>query len=288
MERIIMGYIQIHFDGDIATNHQVSMRTLGKTLTHLQRSLDRAYLEQKNGSLWKNSRMKAEDYELLEILVEAPKEGGYILDFFTGPLIKPVIDRVMKALDDAVEESKNLGEHEAVTIEQSIEQKQVQIALGLVTPASIENTLNNPDKNIVRKYADRAIVREFDGILSIIRSQASGDSTFEIILNGNSSSTFSFTKDSATNFHQAISKRDLGDPILYSSIINSLDRKNLSGQIVITTGKVSNIYFSNEFEFQKVIKFFEKKEKMKFAGSPYLEYGSYDPVAGDIYFIDLV
>jgi hypothetical protein len=157
-----MGYIQIHFDGDIATNHQVSMRTLGKTLTHLQRSLDRAYLEKKNGSLWKNSRMKAEDYELLEILVEAPSEGGYILDFFTGPSVKPVIDRVMKALDDAVEESKNLGEHEAVTIEQSIEQTQTQIALGLVTPISIENTLNNPDKNIVRKYADRAIVRELN------------------------------------------------------------------------------------------------------------------------------
>ena len=47
-----MSLVQIHFAGDIATNHQVSLRTLAKSLGHLQNSMDRAFLEIHYGKLY--------------------------------------------------------------------------------------------------------------------------------------------------------------------------------------------------------------------------------------------
>jgi hypothetical protein len=91
--------IRIHYDGDIAENHQVPMRILGKCLSHIQNAIDRAYLDIKHEGVWKHARMSHDDYVKTEYIVQSPKEGGYILDFFSSMKeSKKITDRVSNAI----------------------------------------------------------------------------------------------------------------------------------------------------------------------------------------------
>lgn len=284
-----MAQVQIHFDGDITSNHQVSMRTLGKTLTHLQNAMDRAFLEKKFGALWKHAKMRSEYYKHVELLTQQPKEGGYIFPFLNADeAMLIIIDRVSSAINSAIEQSKNNGLKKSSTIQNAIAQRRIQIEKGIIEPKDFRSVYDNPDPKITRQYADRAIVREIDDILAIIRSKEAGDSSMELSLYGKGSSKFDFNREKATSFHTAISKRDLGMPLIYQAIINSMSRKNKNGKILnIVTKKESNIYFHDEESFQQVMPFFDKNVEIKFIGSPFIEYGAFDPEAGDIYFIGL-
>lgn len=282
-----MANVKIHFDGDIVTDHKISMRALGKTLKHLQNSMDRAYIELKFGQLWKHSRLKTEFYKDVELLVQNSYEGGYILDFLASNRItKNVINRVISAMNEAILESQEDGYAETLKIIESAQRRKMQIENNLVEPKDYTQLLEEPDNAVSRKYADRAIVREINEILSIIRSSESGESYFELTLSGDRTSTFYFNREKAKRFHLTITQRQLGDPIIYQAIIKSMDRDQLKGKILNTENeKNANIIFVDEASFQEVIPYFEKKEIMKFYGSPFIEYGTFDPIAGDIYFL---
>jgi hypothetical protein len=166
-----MSSLQLHFEGDIAVNHQVSMRTLGHSLSHLQNAFDRACIEHHNDRLWKYARLKAEYYNDCELIVEAPKEGGYILDFFTeNAVTKSLINRVSAALSVAVEESKGDGIGIIENLKQSHSTKIAQINDEILKPVQLQNFIDNPGDNFIKKYGDRAIVREINQVLAIIRS----------------------------------------------------------------------------------------------------------------------
>ncbi|WHZ41840.1 hypothetical protein QNM34_06065 [Rahnella bonaserana] len=285
-----MSGVQIHFDGDIAQNHQVSLRTLGKTLTHLQSTFDRAYLELHHGNLWKYAKMHHSYYDAVELLVQEPREGGYILDFLTSnPITRRVIDRVAEAVNSACEQMQQAGLQNAHNIKQSIDTKLAQIDAGVVPIKSYDNLLQNPDGAITRKYADRAIVREVDQILSIIRSSHSGDSTFELELNGTVSQKFEFNKAKANTFHKIVTNKQIGDPVAYKANISVMDRHNLTARIVNkVNGSIATLHFINEDMFQEVISYFDHKTELSFLGAPYIEYGAFDPLSGDIYYLRLI
>ncbi len=284
-----MAKVQLHFDGDIAPNHQVSLRTLAKSFTHLQSSLDRAFLEMHDGSLKKYAKMHHSYYDEVELLVQEPREGGYIIDFLTqNATTKKVIDRVMQAIDDAVDDAKKDANNKAESIERSVETRKAQLDSGVVKAKSYQNLLNSPDNLAVRRYGDRAIVREIDQILSIIRSSHSGDSTLEFYFEGNKTAKFEFDKPKATAFHKVITQKKLGDPVLYNVTISKMDRYNNSAKIVNThNNSIANLFFTKKSDFQEAVSFFESETSIQFIGCPYIEYGSYDPMSGDVYFVRL-
>ena len=284
-----MSLVQIHFDGDIATNHQVSMRTLAKSLTHLQNAMDRAFLELHYGKLWKFAKMKQEFYPEVELLVQEPKEGGYVLDFLTSnPVTKGVINRVASAINGAVEASKGEAFNKVTKIEDSLKTRINQVQSGIIVPKDLQEIIDNPEAAIIRRYGDRAIAREIDQILSIIRAGHAGDSTFELFLSGDKSHKFEFNRESSIRFHSTVAKREIGEPVLYNANISSLDRHNNNGKIFnLITEKVANIHFYNEYFLELAMPFFNDKKPMQFVGSPLIEYGAFDPNAGDIYFIGL-
>lgn len=285
-----MSRIQIHFDGDIAINHQVSMRTLGRTLNHLQNAMDRAYIENKYGEVWKHTRMKGADYKETEFLVQEPKEGGYILDFLANNAVtQAIVDRIAAAVTPALEQAMQEGEDVTRSLTEQIDTRKMQITQQLIKPIEYEQLLNNPSKQVIRKYGDRSITKEIDQILAIIRSKNSGQSTFELTTHGSVSNNYLFDSNISKKFHQIVSKRSLGDPVIYKAKVLSLDFKNTNGKISnMANDRTANIHFNNEASFMKAKTFLGMDDEMTFIGCPLIEYGSFDPQAGDIHFIDLV
>lgn len=287
-----MASIQIHFDGQIAKNHQVSLKVLGKTLTHLQNAINRSFLDiNSNGRLQKHKKISKKNSLDVEFLVESPREGGYILDFFskTSAYGDKIIERLRKAIEVAFQESFKKSQENSLSIKEEID-KQIKSyeesnSIELWNKDEFVESMSATSK---KTYADRAIVRELDQILSLIRSSSSTDSIFELSLVGTSTKKFSFDKERSDKFHNIISEKRIGQPLLFKVSISSLDRPNLVGKVVNSkTKKTYNLRFIDEHSFKKVISFFEEDKEMIYIGVPLIEYESFDPIAGDIYFINI-
>lgn len=128
--------IRIHYDGDIVKNHQIPMRILGKSIHHIQTAIDRAYLDVKYGGIWKHARMKPDDYVKTEYLVQAPQEGGYILDFFSEmkESIK-MADRISSAINQALKQTTE----KMILLREQVENRKMQITKQLLEPIDFEN-----------------------------------------------------------------------------------------------------------------------------------------------------
>ncbi|VEE14543.1 hypothetical protein [Ectopseudomonas mendocina] len=282
-----MGQILLHFDGDITRDHRVSLRTLGKGLFHLQAAINRAYLDTKYGEVWKGARMAHEDYEATEFWSRAPQEGGYIIDFINdSPLIKKTLTRMVRAISPATEKAKIQSLSNLGSLADQAALRAEQVSKGIIDPIHYESYLPTASEN---PYGDRAINKEIDMIASIVRTPGAGNSVVELGIGGEQSSTFTFNRVSSENFHQFISKRSLGEPLIFSVRVTELDHKNGTGTIFnISSSKQSKLHFANDFEFQSIKKYLGLPEPMHFLGCPIFEGGAYDAKAGDIFFLSLV
>ncbi|HGJ6157944.1 TPA: hypothetical protein ACJXLV_004461, partial [Salmonella enterica subsp. enterica serovar Give] len=270
-----MAIVELHFDGDIAPDHQVSLRTLSKSLGHLQSALDRAYLDIRHGNLWKYAKMHHDYYKDVEMLVQPPREGGYIIDFFSKKEItKKVVERVSNAINNAVVEAQQAGLENADTISKSLETKRAQIAAQKVLPRDYQKLLENPDPAVNRRYGDRAIVRDIDQMLAIIRSNHSGDSSLEISLTADRTEVFEFNRAKANDFHRVITRKKLGDPVIYRVKVTEMDLQYLSAKMKNNfNNSVSTLRFASKEDFQEVFPYFQGEKEMVFLGAPYIEYG---------------
>jgi len=285
-----MSIIQLHYDGDIVTDHRVSMRTLGKRLQHLQNAVDRAYLDIKFGGVWKYARMTAAGYDETEFLVQEPKEGGYLLKFLSdNPFTKEVIDRVSTALRPAIDAAMNEGEKEAKILREQVENRKNQITNNIIEPHNFKQLIEFPDKKVIRQYGDRSIVKEIDQILAILRSKSAGESTLGLTFKGERTKTFDFDREISYRFHQVVSERIIGEPVIYISKLRSLDNVNMNGKIInLENDKTATLHLQSAEDLEKVHPFLITNKEMVFIGCPLIEYGSFDPQAGDIHFIDLM
>jgi len=286
-----MSRIRIHFEGEIASNHSISMRTLGKSLFHLQSAIDRAHLDVKYGNVWKYAKTSALDREEALFLTRVPEEGGYILDFLgETPTGKFIANRISAALRPSIEKAMQGGERHIVNFADQIETRKRQLASSVCNLSTYQEIIDNPPEQVSRKYGDRSIAKEFDQIASIIRSSnTSDDSVIELQITGDNTNNFIFNKSISKNFHSVVAEKLIGEPVIYLAKITSLDYKNMKGKIYnIISKKEANIHFVKAEDFFKVKPHLGDENPAKIIACPLIEYGAFDPRAGDIYFVDLM
>jgi hypothetical protein len=281
------GRISLHFEGDIVFDHKVTARTLGKSLVHTQNAIDRAYLDLKRGNLWKYARMHGDDYSDADFLTLYPEEGGFLQELFSEKG-KDVVDRLSSAITPAMNEVNQQGQEAKSSLSSQVENRRNQIQKGILEPIDFQDFVEKPDDKVVRKYADRAINREIDQILSIIRSQHAGKSNLVITTIGKETSKYDFNKSRSVKFHAIVARREIGTPVLYAAKVRQLDLGMLNGKVVNVDNDVTmTISFSSEDDFLKAHPYLASQKEMIFIGAPLIEYGAFDPNAGDVYFIDV-
>ncbi|QJP99686.1 hypothetical protein C798_05435 [Herbaspirillum rubrisubalbicans Os34] len=162
--------ISIHFDGPIARDHAIQLRTFAKTLGHIQTAIDRAFLDIKYGSIWKYARLSEDDYEQTDFLLQQTREGGFIADLIgSDESNKDTITRINNAVAPAYEQSNSSQPIEQEAISDQLDSRKRNYNAGVQEPVSYETLIHNPDPAQTRAYGDRSIVKEFDQIASAIR-----------------------------------------------------------------------------------------------------------------------
>ncbi|NMZ25223.1 hypothetical protein HBO02_22645 [Pseudomonas proteolytica] len=281
-----MSYLHLHFDGDITRNHTVSLRTLGQSLHHLQGAVNRAHLDVRYGEVWKNARLTADDYHQTELWSRPPSEGGYIIEFFEkSPRLKQTLTRIVSAVSPAVEKSKTQALANAGSLANQSGLREEQVRLGIIDPQTYENYIPTASQH---PYGDRAINKEIDQLIGVVRHKNSGQSTVELIVCADIPIPFKFNRVASENFHSLVSKRHLGEPLVFSVKVTELDAVNKSAKVInVVTDRMIKIQYRGDLEFELIKKYLGVPVPMNFIGSPIFEGGAYDAKGGDVFFIGL-
>jgi hypothetical protein len=279
-----MSQLHLHFDGTIAKDHFVSLRTLGSTLYHLQAAVNRAHLDTKFGEVWKGARLSQEDYALTELWTQPPRDGGYIIEFIEkSERIKKTLTRLVTALTPAVEKAKTTAlQRSGTLVEQSVRRAE-QVRVGTVEPNSFDKFLPSAAKN---PYGDRAINKEIDQMIGVLRNQNAGASTLQLAISTDATTTYDFNRSNSENFHSLVSRRILGDPLIFSVKVIELDSKNRSAKVEnITTERSIKLHYGDDAAFTHIKQYLGTGATMNFVGGPVYEGGAFDAKGGDVFFI---
>lgn len=281
----------IHFDGPIVTEHKVSLRVMANTYEHMQRAIDRAYLDTKYGSVWKHARLKQADYEQTEFLAEYPREGGIILDGIKAGA-GAIIDRINGALSVPFAKAMQQGVEEHASIMDQLPQRRQFAHARRDQLATYQDMVDHPDARVVRAYSDRSIVKEVDQIASMVKPDELNGSYVEFKLYGSHAHpVYTFDAARAKRFHEIVSRRELGEPVLIRGKIRSLDQGNkyssMKAKILnLDSNREITLHLGSEEDFFKLHPHHTAEQVFLFA-SPVIEFGAYDPNGGDMYFVDV-
>lgn len=288
-----MATFSIHFDGPITVEHQVSIRVLSKTYEHMQRAIDRAYLINLHGEVWKHARLTAEQYQDTEFIAAYPREGGIILDAYRILGGDILMDKIANAIRPIFDNASNNGVNAHASLaSQIIERKNYVQRVGNNAP-EFEEVFNNPPPDWAPGYSNRAIVKEIDQLVNQITPERLDGSTAEITLNGvDAHLPFVFTQETARRFHGIASKRELGAPFIVNARIRSLDMGNRYAK---PSAKILNIDTNKEvsLKLRSLDDFYQlqphhRGESIRIFACPIIEALGFDVYGGDLQYLSVV
>lgn len=282
--------ITVHFEGPIAEDHTVDLRSFTKTLLGLQSALERAHLDIKNDGIAKHARKNDEDYEKTALVLKQTREGGFIADLVgKEPEAKVALARVYQAVAPAYEAAGKLGVHEKQDLVAQAKIRGQHVKAGAQRPMPFSKLVES-SADSERAFGDRSIVKEFDQIASTIRNRNGDGSYLEItIASDKAHPMLVFDTIRSKRFHEVVSERKLGDPVLLEVRLRALDAGSgtslaKSKMYNCASGKEFNALVPSPRAFGSLRKYLKKKEPPKFSivACPVLEYGTFDPEAGDM------
>lgn len=285
-----MAQFSIHFDGSITVDHKVSVRVLANTYEHMQRAIDRAYLIEKHGEVWKHARLKGSEYSDTEFLALYPREGGIILDAIKNGA-EGIIDRIAAAVTPVFEKSIESGGEFSKSMAQQYDERIGYISNMGRDTQSFEDLLHNKPQSWPIAYSNRSIVKEIAPLVGLIRRDEG--SVVDLTLVG--SKTYPkliFTPQIAINFGRIASERTLASPVKVRARIRSLDRGN---KRTMPSAKVENLATEREVllhlhqrsDFDLLHPLHDGRE-IEFYACPLMEALGFDLFGGDLVFLDMV
>lgn len=287
-----MSYFDIKFDGDIVKDHKLSLRVMGKTYNSMQSSIDRSYLVNLHGNVWKYAKLKNFQYPETEFIAEYPEKSSIKLSAFkpnAGKLIDKIYSTILphfeRAVNDGIEDTPSF-------LGQVAERVNYSRDLGDKIPYFDDWALDQRDKWAFA-YSTRSISKEIDQLVMQIARKDLYNSTIDINLYGSQAHpTFGFDKIIAKRFHRMVSVREVGPVVRLNVRVTSLDR----GHKVRKPGaKAINLANNNEIILHlnihasaaDEVHSINDKGRYHIYAAPIMEAGGFDVNRGDYIFLGL-
>ncbi|WP_439570484.1 hypothetical protein [Methylibium sp.] len=255
----------------------------------MQRAIDRAYLVQEYGEVWKHARLTAEQYAETEFIADWPREGGIILDAVREGAGR-IMDRVNAAVRPIFDRSAQGGLDQVGTLGQQLLQRRNYVAGMRGRTATFQSLIDAPPQAWSDAYSDRSIVKEIDQLVIQITPDRHEGSTVVIELQGSRwHPRLEFDAARAQRFHQAASSRELAAPVRVDARIRSLDSGNRFAKpkakiLNLATNREVTLHMSGEADFLALHPY-HTAESVTLYVCPVLEAGGFDLNGGDLQFL---
>lgn len=287
-----MATFGIHFDGAITVDHKVSIRVLSKTYEHMQRAIDRAFLIEHHGEIWKHARLTDQQYAETEFIAEYPREGGIFLDAVRQGA-DAIIDRIAASVAPVFEHSVRQGLNDYTGLSQQHADRLEYVNARRRNVRTFERLRNDPPAGWADAYSNRSIIKEIDQLVNQISPPRLAGSTIDLALAGNRPfQRFEFDAVRAKRFHQIASRRDLGEAVIVDAIIRSLDRGNRFAKpnakiLNLATDREVALHLRSIADFESLHRYHNGQPVELFV-CPIVEALGFDLHGGDLMFIAVV
>ncbi|QTF76710.1 hypothetical protein [Xanthomonas citri] len=263
---------------------------MARTYEHMQRAIDRAYLINKHGQVWKHARLKGKEYAETDFTAEYPREGGIIIDAVKRGA-EVIVDRIAASVIPVFESSSKQGVKLAESIAEQYQERLGYISDMRSDTQTFESLLSKPPTVWAPAYSNRSIVKEIDPLVGLV-SREEGSSVEIQFVGSRTYPNLRFTPAIARNFHLLASQRMLAAPVIVNARIRTLDRGNKrtmpSAKIEnVTTGREVLLHLQERSDFDLLHPLHDGRE-IKIYVSPLTEAMGFDLHGGDLVFLDVV
>lgn len=255
----------------------------------MQRAIDRSFLIETHGEVWKHARLKKVEYAQTEFLAEYPREGGIHLGAVRQGA-NAIVDRLANAIRPVFESSLNQGLQEHASIAAQLLQRREFVSGAGETARTFADVASNPPPTWASAYSNRSVVKEIDQIVNQITPSRLDGSSVDISLHGERAHLpFQFTPAIAKRFHRIAANRELGPPMIVRAKIRSLDEGNRQTK---PSAKILNLdsrrevilHLAGNADFLRLHPYHTYPEVRLFA-CPIFEALGFDLNGGDLMFI---
>lgn len=287
-----MSRFSVTFTGTIAVDHRLPLRIMAATYEHVQRSIERAYLVELYGDVWKHARLTDQQYAEAEFTADWPREGSIVLDAFRHGA-GAMIDRVYSAVRPLFEEAANFGMQQAESLSEQLANRRDYVAGMGERTRSFGALIEDPPANWAAAYSNRSIVKEIDQLVTQITPARYEGSAISIRLQGSQwHPRFDFTAEMARRFHRICSLRELAAPVVVDARIRTLDHGNKYSRpkakiINLNTNREVVLHLSSEADFLELHPFHTVDHVGLFV-CPIVEAGGFDVNGGDLQYLAVV
>ena len=286
--------IALHFDGGFIEGDTLSARTLGHALLAIQRMVDKSVIFERRGSIKKGDVLPAVWNSEADLAVK-PFEKGCITVPLVGlqdskaiGLLKGVLhDPFQEAISDEPIEKQSLVEGIPAAVNRAIKK------IGTITHEKLIRDAHSREQ----RYFAEAIYRDFDNLISPLRSSAIADEdTISVELKDKSGALeYEFNKLISNRFHKIVSAKQLGPTVYYSGRLTEFGETKskhfpYSGRFFSKASKNEHkLLIADEADAERLRSYNTARNKeLNFFGAPVSAWGAFDEQKGDIVFLTLI
>lgn len=281
----------IAFNGVMGDGNRISLRTISHTLPHLQRAIDKLVIYERQGVIGKGATLHQAHYDFADLYLERIEAGSVILPL-VGNLLTGVTLRFNAFLSEPYREAENSLNQKLATFDDRVDTTRSQIASGILVPLLHEEMIET-QKVANRDYAQSAFLNDINNMISPLRSSLCSQDTITIKnVDPACSSIYVFNQDKSKAFAKVVKEQRLAHPVSYTGRLEGLVNRGTStfpyaGKFICsTTGKEMKLLVASEQDALALNKYNIGKAKLNIIACPLAVYGAFDPLSGDIVFIN--
>ena len=283
----------LRINGTLAPDNKVSVRTVSHTLPHLQRAIDKIVIYEKFGDLKKRSALPSDLYESADLFLDAFEQGSVKIPLI-GNLLHGVGERLNQFLREPYERAARDLEYEYGSLSGHLEKIRGNIKRDNFENVTQEDLIAGGDR-LERTYAQAAVLKDLNAMLSPLRAKSSAGDTIELINNtpGNTAN-YLFSHNTAKSFGKIVTQKRLADPVKYVGILEGLKRTGgttfpcVGTFISSITGEEMNLLFTDNADAIVLNSFNLSKVQFSMWACPLAVYESFDQVRGDVVFASFI
>ncbi|MDP9510624.1 hypothetical protein Q7O56_16335 [Pseudomonas protegens] len=281
----------IKFNGTLAQGNRISVRTLSHTLPHLQRAIDKIVMYETRAAVGKGAVLHQSHYPVADLYLEQIEEGSIILPLM-GNLLAGATARFNSFLAEPFREAESCISDKIATFDTRVETVRSQLASDLLTPITHQSLI---DKEHVAQidYAQAAFLNDINNMLAPLRSRSCANDEITIHnADPSNNATYVFNQQRSKAFAKVVRTQRLAHPVLYSGRLEGLVNRGGTGFpyvgkfICSTTDKEMKLLVASEADALALNKYNIGKSEIKIIACPLAIYSTFDPLSGDIVFIN--
>ncbi len=282
--------IILTFDGTLAPQNSVSLRTLSYTIPHFQRAIDKTVYFSQLGEIRKFTSLPADLHGLADLYIDHLEAGSLRI-----PFISDLLAGVPKLYADFMSQPYEQSTFETIipsnALAADLENRKLNVQLDNVESVTQEELIAaEGDRKVA--YAQAAVLKDMSQALSVARTTPGA--IISVGVNADDGfHDFEFDQQRASRFGRIVGTQRLAEPAMYVGRITGLERQRASGRFQFaakflsrTTGQESKLLVDDYDDALRIHPHNLSNRDIVIWASPVSLLGSFDPVRGDIVFVD--